>query len=55
MDAIAPADVAEFVSNVKFGKFREQVPDELARALWARENKATVASIAGVAKSVLAD
>jgi ATP-dependent Lhr-like helicase len=54
MDAIAPADVAEFVSNVKFGKFREQVPDELARALWARENEATVASISGVVSGVLA-
>ena len=53
MDALAPGDVADFVSNVKFGKFREQVPGQLARALWARDNRATVASISGVVRDLL--
>jgi hypothetical protein len=34
MDTIDPATVAEFVVNIQAGKFREQVPEYLARSLW---------------------
>lgn len=53
MLAMDPADVADFVSNVKVGKFREQVPDQLARALWARRNASSVATVAEAARKVL--
>lgn len=38
MQRINPDDVAAFVANIKVGKFREQVPESLARSLWARQN-----------------
>lgn len=38
-------DVSEFVANIKVGKFREQVPENLARSLWARQNDDKVTEI----------
>lgn len=54
MQAMNPADVADFVSNVKVGKFREQVPDDLARALWARRNQSALATVAEAARKAMA-
>ncbi|MCK1441480.1 DEAD/DEAH box helicase [Bradyrhizobium sp. 48] len=42
-------DVAEFVANIKVGKFREQVPDSLARSLWVRQNRDKVEEIPAMA------
>jgi ATP-dependent Lhr-like helicase len=49
MHEIDPDDVAEFVANIKVGKFREQVPEHLARSLWARHNLAEISGIAAMA------
>jgi ATP-dependent helicase Lhr and Lhr-like helicase len=49
---IDPADVAEFVANIKVGKFREAVPDDLARGLWAQQNRMAVAAIAPSARLI---
>jgi ATP-dependent Lhr-like helicase len=49
----SPDDVAEFVANVKAGKFAELVPDALARKEWARQNAASVKSVPAVASSLL--
>jgi len=45
------ATVAEFVANIQAGKFGEVVPEELARALWARRNGDVVAGIASRAST----
>ena len=52
MGAIDPATVAEFVANIQAGKFREVVPEGLARALWARRNAAVVGGIASMAENL---
>lgn len=52
MGAIDPATVAEFVANIQAGKFREVVPEGLARALWARRNGAVVGGIASMAENL---
>jgi ATP-dependent Lhr-like helicase len=52
MHAIDPADVAEFVANIKVGKFREAVPDSLARRLWAQQNRIAVGAIAPSARLI---
>jgi ATP-dependent Lhr-like helicase len=49
MHGIDPADVAEFVANIKVGKFREQVPESLARSLWAKQNRAKIVGISAMA------
>ena len=42
-------EVAGFIANIKSGKFKEQVPDWLARDLWASNNVALVAAVAPMA------
>jgi ATP-dependent Lhr-like helicase len=54
MDAIDPATVAEFVANIQAGKFREQVPEYLARSLWAGQNLAPIGAITALANGLLA-
>ena len=49
MGAIDPPTVAEFVANIQAGKFREVVPEDLARALWARRNGDVVGGISSMA------
>ncbi|WP_316395704.1 DEAD/DEAH box helicase [Bradyrhizobium sp. 33ap4] len=49
MQKIDPDDVSGFVANIKVGKFREQVPDNLARSLWARQNLDKVTEIPAMA------
>jgi ATP-dependent helicase Lhr and Lhr-like helicase len=52
MGTIDPANVAEFVVNIQAGKFREVVPEDLARALWARRNGGVVGGIASMAENL---
>ncbi|MEY9142336.1 DEAD/DEAH box helicase [Bradyrhizobium elkanii] len=52
MRNIDPHDVSEFVANIKVGKFREQVPENLARSLWARQNGDKVTGIPVMAESL---
>ncbi|MCZ4368885.1 hypothetical protein, partial [Sulfitobacter dubius] len=47
-------EVAGFVANIKSGKFKGQVPDRLARDLWASSNTALVAAVAPMAATLLA-
>jgi hypothetical protein len=54
MDAIDPATVAEFVVNIQAGKFREQVPEYLARSLWVGQNLASIGAITALANGLLA-
>jgi ATP-dependent Lhr-like helicase len=49
MREIDPEDVSEFVANIKVGKFREQVPEGLARSLWAMQNRGKIADISAMA------
>lgn len=49
MREINPEDVSEFVANIKVGKFREQVPEGLARSLWAKQNRGKIADISAMA------
>jgi ATP-dependent helicase Lhr and Lhr-like helicase len=53
MDALDPATVAEFVANIQAGKFREQVPEYLARSLWAVQNLAPIGAITALANGAL--
>jgi ATP-dependent helicase Lhr and Lhr-like helicase len=46
-------EVAGFVANIKSGKFKEQVPDWLARDLWASNNVALAAAVAPMAAILL--
>ncbi len=52
MGEIDPSDVAAFVENIKAGKFREAVPEELARSMWASQNSAAVGGISTIARSL---
>ncbi|MGY4305146.1 ATP-dependent Lhr-like helicase [Bradyrhizobium sp. USDA 4369] len=49
MHEFDPAVVSAFVANVKTGKFREQVPEGLARSLWAKQNRGRIADISAMA------
>lgn len=51
-EEVDPIGVAAFVENVAAGKFREQVPQPLAKALWARQNAAAITGINGMARTV---
>ncbi|MGT2504757.1 hypothetical protein ACVOMS_35815 (plasmid) [Bradyrhizobium guangxiense] len=46
-------DVSDFVANIKVGKFREQVPENLARSLWARQNGDKVTEIPAMAAALI--
>jgi ATP-dependent Lhr-like helicase len=46
---IDPDHVAEFVANIKAGKFRKQVPESLARSLWAKQNFTKIGGISTMA------
>uniref|UniRef100_Q07NU7 DEAD/DEAH box helicase domain protein n=1 Tax=Rhodopseudomonas palustris (strain BisA53) TaxID=316055 RepID=Q07NU7_RHOP5 len=53
MDDIDPHDVAEFVKNISSGKFREVVPDQLARKQWAEQNAKLIGSMPQLIAAVL--
>ena len=50
-EAVDAAEVADFVENIAAGKFREQVPEHLARSLWARQNAVEIGGIVGMART----
>ncbi|WP_458194187.1 DEAD/DEAH box helicase [Bradyrhizobium sp. UFLA05-153] len=47
-----PARVSAAVQNIAAGKFKDQVPVELARTLWARQNTAEIGAISSIARSI---
>jgi ATP-dependent helicase Lhr and Lhr-like helicase len=51
-DSIDATEVAGFVQNIATGKFREQVPEHLARSLWARQNTSEIGGIIGMARTL---
>lgn len=44
--AMDATKVAAFVQNIAAGKFREQVPEHLARSLWARQKASEIGGMA---------
>jgi ATP-dependent Lhr-like helicase len=50
--SIDATEVAAFVQNIAAGKFREQVPEHLARSLWARQNTSEIGGIIGLARTL---
>jgi ATP-dependent Lhr-like helicase len=53
MPPFGAADVAEFVRNVRSGRFAEYVPEPMARAQWAQQNSSVVREIPAMAAAVL--
>jgi ATP-dependent Lhr-like helicase len=53
MASINPADMAAFVKNINAGKFRDLVPEDLARDQWARQNAFVVRSVPAMARGAL--
>jgi ATP-dependent Lhr-like helicase len=51
-DSIDATEVSAFVQNIAAGKFREQVPEHLARSLWARQNTSEISGIIGMARTL---
>ncbi len=50
--AVEAARVSTFVENIVAGKFREQVPQPLARSLWVRQNMTEIGAIPDMARSL---
>ncbi|MCA1386042.1 MULTISPECIES: DEAD/DEAH box helicase [unclassified Bradyrhizobium] len=44
--------VSSAVQNITAGKFKDQVPVELARTLWGRQNTCEIGAIPGIARSI---
>ncbi|MCA1552109.1 DEAD/DEAH box helicase [Bradyrhizobium sp. BRP19] len=44
--------VSSAVQNITAGKFKDQVPAELARTLWGRQNTCEIGAIPGIARSI---
>ena len=53
MASIDPADMAAFVQNINAGKYRDFVPDGLARSQWACQNAPVVSRIPEIARGAL--
>jgi ATP-dependent helicase Lhr and Lhr-like helicase len=53
MSSIDPSDMAAFVQNINAGKYRDFVPDGLARNQWVRQNALVVSRIPELARGVL--
>jgi len=52
MASIDPSDMAAFVKNINAGKFRDFVPEGLARAQWAKQNASVIKTVPAAAQSV---
>jgi ATP-dependent Lhr-like helicase len=52
MASIDPADMAAFVKNINAGKYRDFVPEDLARGQWARQNASVVRAVPAMAQGV---
>jgi ATP-dependent helicase Lhr and Lhr-like helicase len=50
--AIDAPQISAFVENIAAGKFREQVPEGLARSLWARQNAAEINEVLAMARTL---
>jgi ATP-dependent Lhr-like helicase len=44
-EPVSPKDLAASVENIKAGKFREQVSDDVSRKLWAEQNEGLIREI----------
>ena len=44
--------IATFVENISSGKFRDQVPIDLARSLWTRQNAVAIDAISNIAQNL---
>lgn len=53
LGSISAGDVAAFVRNISKGKFAAFVPDDLARAQWARQNQEIVVQVPQMAREAL--
>lgn len=53
-EPLTPEELANSVENIKTGKFREAVSDDLARMLWAREAAGVIDQIPSMAKGLVA-
>jgi ATP-dependent Lhr-like helicase len=51
---LSAEQLAYSVENIKTGRFREMVSDDVARLLWARQNQSVVNEIPSVAKNLIA-
>jgi ATP-dependent Lhr-like helicase len=51
-EAMEATKVALFVENIAAGKFKEQVPERLARSLWVRQNAVEIGGIIGMARTL---
>jgi ATP-dependent Lhr-like helicase len=49
---VDPARLSGFVKDIAAGKFKDQVPGPLARALWVRQNTAEINAIREIARSL---
>jgi ATP-dependent Lhr-like helicase len=49
-DTIVESELSAFVENIAAGKFREQVPQHLARSLWSRQNRTEIGRIPEIAE-----
>ena len=45
MESLTSTEVADFVENIRVGKFADFVPESLVRAQWARQNADLVKEI----------
>jgi ATP-dependent Lhr-like helicase len=52
MASIDPADMAAFVKNINAGKFRDFVPEDLARNQWAQQNASVVKAVPAMVQAV---
>jgi ATP-dependent Lhr-like helicase len=51
-ELVESTEVSAFVENIAAGKFREQVPERLARSLWARQNETEVGKISEIVRGL---
>jgi ATP-dependent helicase Lhr and Lhr-like helicase len=49
---VDPARLSGFVKDIAVGKFKDQVPGPLARALWVRQNTAQINAIGEIARTL---
>ena len=50
--SVRAAEISAFVENVAAGKFRDQVPESLARGLWAAQHEIETSEIPEIAKEL---
>jgi ATP-dependent Lhr-like helicase len=53
MESLTSTEVADFVENIRVGKFADFIPEPLARAQWARQNADVVKEIPAMALAAI--